>query len=127
MSGINLKLRFNTIIAGYFGMGKTTASKNDPDRFIDIRYQEYMYVRGGANNEILRTNLLDPSWPMNYVNALQSACKDNPNSIILCSTHTEVLDELSRRDLSFIAIAPKNKSFILRNNKDTKLFRFQYP
>ena len=72
------------IIAAFAGTGKTTLSRRDPSRYIDLDSSAFAKER----------------FPKNYINAILMACEDaryddsKKEVFILLSTHKEVRDYL---------------------------------
>lgn len=105
------------IIAGFPGVGKSSAAKNMPEKFIDMESSDYHWI---YKDGIKCTN---PEWPKNYITAiLECANKfydiNNTHLYICISTHKEVLDELGNLGLYFMAIVPKTKALYLQRYKE---------
>ena len=81
------------IICGYSGVGKSYAAKvltTKKYKVIDLESSRYTK---------------DSTWPRAYVDdIIQRAEKDN--TVVLCSCHEEVRDELCKRNKEFVIVAP---------------------
>ena len=105
------------IIAGFPGVGKSTAAKNRPEIFVDMESSDYHWVYKDG------TKCVNPEWPNNYITAIiEQADKpydSNHRYLYVCtSTHKEVLDEFRARGLYYTAIVPKTKSLYLQRYRD---------
>ena len=114
----NEKVNVNTkkVIAGFPGVGKSTAAKLHPDIFIDLESSDYHWIKDKNGN-----NVCDPDWPMNYVAKIIVLMNvESSHKYILISTHNEVLTELNKRYIPFEAVLPKTKSKYIERYKKRK-------
>lgn len=106
------------IIAGFPGVGKSTAAQRYPHIFIDLESSNYHWCTKDG------VKVCNPEWPINYVNdIIKEADKIETSpydtiSYILISTHYEVLQELAKRNVVFHAILPKSKDIYIRRYRD---------
>lgn len=111
------------IIAGFPGVGKSTAAKHNHADFVDMESSIYHWDFDDNGNRIPDTN-----WPNNYVDAIQKNFEffnvveyggRKKITFILTSTHNEVLGEMKKRNLPFFIVAPskKDKKFYLDTYK----------
>lgn len=107
--------RIKNIIAGFPGVGKSTAAKNKDWMFLDMESSDYHWVVDGEGNKTCH-----PEWPINYVDAIMNAAHDNmsPQLYILISTHNEVLVELDKRHIYYNAVLPKSKDIYLQRYRE---------
>ena len=83
----NEKVNTKKVIAGFPGVGKSTAAKLHPDIFIDLESSDYHWIKDKNGN-----NVCDPDWPMNYVAKIIALMNvESSHKYILISTHNEVL------------------------------------
>lgn len=105
------------IVAGFPGVGKSTAAMIYPDEFIDMESSDYHWTTDDNGNKIC-----NPNWPNNYVDSIEKTFKETHVTgtilCVCCSTHSEVLKELSERDLKFIAVTPKTKEYAMDLYRD---------
>lgn len=107
--------RIKNIIAGFPGVGKSTAAKNKSHFFLDMESSDYHWVTDGDGNKTCH-----PEWPINYVDAIMEAATDmcSPQLYILISTHNEVLTELDNRRIYYNAVLPKSKDIYLQRYRE---------
>ena len=112
---ITLDYRIKNIIAGFPGVGKSTAAKNKDWMFLDMESSDYHWVIDDDGNKTC-----NPEWPINYVDAIIEAAHDNmsPQIYILISTHNEVLAELDKRHIYYNAVLPKSKDIYLQRYRE---------
>lgn len=112
---MTLNHRIKNIIAGFPGVGKSTAAKNKDWMFLDIESSDYHWVVDGEGNKVCH-----PEWPINYVDAIMEAAKDmgKPQLYILISTHNEVLTELDKRGIYYNAVLPRSKDIYLQRYRE---------
>jgi len=106
------------IIAGFPGVGKSTAAINHPHLFLDMESSDYHWIINGDNSKIC-----NPEWPMNYVDAILNVANriinDKNIPFYICiSTHSEVLRELDKRCIYYVAVLPKSKDLYIQRYKD---------
>jgi hypothetical protein len=102
------------IICGYPGIGKSFLSKLN-DNFIDIDSYEFSHIIDEDSNE-----QYNPEFPNNYYKYICNVLSDNPDSILLCSTHDSFRDLLSLNGIKYLLLIPKlkcKKEYILRYNE----------
>ena len=105
-----------TIVAGFAGIGKSTAGKKYPNLFIDMESSDYHWITDEGGNKYL-----NPEWPINYVNAILKATetiKIGEPFYVLTSTHSEVLEEFKKRQIYYMVVIPKTKSVALKRYKE---------
>lgn len=112
---LTLDHRIKNIIAGFPGVGKSTAANNKHWIFVDMESSDYHWCYDGSGNK-----LCHPEWPINYVDAIMEAARDmmQPQLYILISTHNEVLTELDRRGIYYNAVLPKSKDIYLQRYRE---------
>lgn len=118
---INCNRTYNTIVAGFPGVGKSTAAEKYPDKYVDMESSDYhwIYTPDGERS-------VNPKWPNNYVDAIiKEATKlvdtfegIKPQKIICISTHKEVLGILSTRGIQFDAVCPRTKDIYIQRYID---------
>lgn len=91
------------VIAGFPGVGKTVAAEKNR-YWVDLESTAHHWFFDPEHpGEPPKEN---PAWPGNYVDAIE--CADSPYgcTAILVSTHREVREEMHRRGIEFIIVAP---------------------
>lgn len=112
---------YNVIVAGFPGVGKSTAAEKHPDRYVDMESSDYHWVSSESDSKNCH-----PEWPNNYVDAIigEAMKAESPNGTILpqkiicISTHKEVLSELSARGIYFDAVCPRTKDIYIQRYID---------
>lgn len=100
----------NLIIAGFPGVGKSTAAKMN-DRFIDMESSDYHWIYDKDGNKFV-----NPEWPNNYINEILCVADDPSvtDKYVLISTHNEVLKGLFfDYDIALIAVIPYTKELYI--------------
>lgn len=112
---LNLKFRMKNIIAGFPGVGKSTAAKEKDWMFLDMESSDYHWIIDEDGNKVC-----NPAWPKNYVNAILAAANDatKPQIYILTSTHNEVLAEFDRLGLYYTAVLPRSKDIYIQRYRE---------
>lgn len=110
---------YHRIVAGFPGVGKSTAASLYPYKFIDMESSYYHWIYDENNG----TKECAPNWPNNYVNAIISAATTatyptSQKQIICISTHKEVLAELTARGIAFDAVCPNSKDIYIQRYID---------
>ena len=116
---INANRTRHRIVAGFPGVGKSTAAYMNPYKFIDMESSYYHWIFDESNG----TKVCHPKWPMNYVDAIIEAATntfgiEDMVNIVAISTHKEVLDELSARGIYFDAVCPNSKDIYIQRYID---------
>lgn len=115
------KLRI-PIIAGFPGIGKSTATKRYPELYIDLDSSMFHWLYDDEGNKYQ-----DPSWPKNYIDAIKTIAfdsEDNPefkdSAYIFVSTHEQILNLLKEENIPFVIVAPtiEKKAEYLRRYRD---------
>lgn len=114
----NTKETHHQIVAGFPGVGKSTASTMYPYKFIDMESSYYHWTFDENNNKVC-----NPNWPNNYVDAIIDMATntfgiDSLRCIVAISTHKEVLDELTNRGICFDAVCPNSKDIYIQRYID---------
>lgn len=114
----NAKETHHQIVAGFPGVGKSTASTMYPYKFIDMESSYYHWTFDENNNKVC-----NPNWPNNYVDAIIDMATntfgiDSLRYIVAISTHKEVLDELTNRGICFDAVCPNSKDIYIQRYID---------
>lgn len=110
-----------TIIAGFPGVGKSTAAKEHPELFLDLESSDYHWIVDGEGNKVV-----NPVWPVNYFKAIMEAANtpftaNGPKYLyVLTSTHKEVLDLFRKCNIYYMAILPKTKIIYVQRYIDRK-------
>lgn len=108
-----------TIVAGFPGVGKSTAAKENPDLFLDLESSDYHWIVNDKGQKVC-----NPRWPNNYFQAiLDAAFKPfNPTNeiyiYVLISTHKEILDLLRKCHIYYMAVVPKTKIIYIQRYID---------
>lgn len=113
------------LIAGFPGVGKSTAAKMFTDVFgenicIDLESSDYHWIIDKDGNKHQH-----PEWPMNYVNAAKillyetRGLKDYENLKFICiSTHKDTLQILNDQEVEFCIVTPFFKDEALKRYKE---------
>lgn len=110
-----------TIIAGFPGVGKSTAAEKYPDYFLDMESSDYHWITDENGNKTA-----NPMWPVNYFNAIMEAANtpfnvNGPKYLyVLTSTHKEVLDLFRKYHTYYMAVLPKSKDIYIQRYIDRK-------
>lgn len=91
-----MNTRLTNIVMAFPLCGKSHAARMYPDLFIDLESSAYHKTKTGRN----------PMFPVNYVSAACKKAGDNPNKIILVSSHSTVLEEFLKRDVKPVLVCP---------------------
>ena len=103
----------NIVIAGFPGVGKTMAEEIRKNVF-DYESSGYHWILN-PNTQIMEVN---PNWPRNYLDTIERNYNERYRSVLLVSTHPEVIDGLCERKIPFIFVLPN------RDLKDEYLGRY---
>lgn len=76
--------------------GKSHAARMYPDLFIDLESSAYHKTNTGRN----------PAFPGNYVSAACKKAGDNPDKIVLVSSHSAVLEEFLKCGVKPVLVSP---------------------
>lgn len=115
---VNLLAGKGIIIAGFPGVGKSTAVSEykGKSKVIDMESSEFHWLYDENGNKYC-----NPEWPYNYVDAITDAAKScDEDTYVLISTHNEVLNLLNEDSdwgSPFIAVIPKTKSIYIDRYK----------
>lgn len=111
----SLKYNMKNIIAGFPGVGKSTAAEMKDWMFLDMESSNYHWMIDEKGDKVC-----NPAWPTNYVNAIIAASHDctKPQLYILTSTHNEVLAEFDRLGLYYNAVLPKSKDVYIQRYRE---------
>lgn len=85
------------IVCGFPGIGKTTLKDRYPDQVVDSDSSLFSWASPGVRH---------PEWPNNYLDHLSKLEEENPDKLILVSTHKEVISGLLERKIRFSIIRP---------------------
>lgn len=103
------------IIAGFPGVGKSTAAKIDPQIVADMESSDFHWIIDPEGKKNLH-----PAWPDNYVKAIEMMAKETDGLenyrdllYICCSTHKDVIKRLIEDRFAVIIVAPKDKQTYL--------------
>lgn len=112
---ITLDYKMKNIIAGFPGVGKSTAAKIKDWMFLDMESSDYHWIVDGDGNKERH-----PEWPINYVDSIIDEARNNmrPQLYILISTHNEVLVELDRRGIYYTAVLPRSKDIYIQRYRE---------
>ena len=118
---INCNRTYNKIVAGFPGVGKSTAAEKYPDKYVDMESSDYHWSYTGDG-----IKSVNPMWPNNYVDAIIKEATNmvdtlegiKPQRIICISTHKEVLGVLSARGIYFDAVCPRTKDIYIQRYID---------
>lgn len=113
----NTNKTYHKIVAGFPGVGKSTAMHNYPYKFIDMESSYYHWIFDNGEKKC------NPEWPNNYIDAIISIATNTFNNmvgenIVAISTHKEVLDGLSARGIYFDAVCPNSKDVYIQRYID---------
>lgn len=110
-----------TIIAGFPGVGKSTAAEKYPEYFLDMESSDYHWITDENGNKTA-----NPMWPVNYFKAIMEAANkpftaNGPRYLyVLTSTHKEVLDLFRKCHIYYMAVLPKSKDIYIQRYIDRK-------
>lgn len=99
------------IIAGFPGVGKSTAAMVHGTFVKDMESSNYHWIISDDGNKVP-----NPDWPMNYYDAIIAEAFNDGCSAplyIAISTHKEVLETLVRFKIPFIIYTPATKSYAI--------------
>lgn len=110
-----LDYKLKNIIAGFPGVGKSTAADSKEWMFLDMESSDYHWIASADD-----TKICNPNWPNNYVDTILEAARNTGTThiYILISTHNEVLAELDRRKIYYTAVLPKSKDIYIQRYRD---------
>ena len=93
----------NLVICGFPGVGKSIAEEKRKDT-MDLESSRFKWtiVQDGEDCRYV----VNPGWPLNYVNEIVAQYKNAYRIIILVSTHKEVIRHLQARKIPFLIVAP---------------------
>lgn len=118
------------IIAGFPGVGKTTAAKTLNGIVLDLDSSKFHWTTDTDNktsSEEKSKNKVqcDPEWPGNYVNLIKmiynetEGISDYKDLIYICiSTHSEVLERLRQDKIPFVIVRPETKEIMIDRYKN---------
>ena len=114
----NANRTYHNIVAGFPGVGKSTAASMYPYKFIDMESSYFHWTFDENGNKKCH-----PYWPKNYVDSIVELANNTFNGIcgvnvIGISTHKEVLDELTSRGIAFDAVCPNSKEIYIKRYID---------
>lgn len=101
------------VIAGFPGVGKSTAAEDEPLFFEDMESSEFHWINH-VDDEGNITKVKNEEWPKNYVDAIIEKYKFSSKSYLLISTHNEVLEMLKLRGVRFIVVVPESKEATIK-------------
>lgn len=108
------------IIAGFPGIGKSTAHAISSDQIADLESSTFHWIVEKRPNGEKKVN---PEWPYNYINHIKNIMSDkgakyDKLEYILISTHKEVLQTLVDQKIPFIIVLPHTKEEFLKRYKN---------
>lgn len=122
----NFDINKPMIIAGFPGVGKSTAAKlfgttdiENENRCIDLESSDFHWIidKDGGKH-------LHPEWPVNYINAMKlllfetRGLEKYKNLKYVCiSTHKDVLSALRDQEIEFCIVAPLSKENAIERYK----------
>ena len=101
--------RKTIIVCGFPGVGKTLAASWAAGVVIDCDSSRFHYTSEGEERV---------GWVKQYVDQIESLAKKGEYTVVLTSTHAQVLNELDNRGLDYIIVLPR------RDCKDEYLGRY---
>lgn len=111
------KIYKKIIIAGFPGVGKSTAAEKFPKFFIDAESSDFHWIKTESGEKTV-----NPEWPENYVNFIRMIALNNEEKYkdtvyVCCSTHKEVLSRLLELDTEFVCVLPGTKAETIKRYK----------
>lgn len=104
------------VIAGFPGVGKSTAATIDPQIVADMESSDFHWIIDPEGKKQLH-----PEWPDNYVKAIKMMVSETDGieeyqhlMYICCSTHKEVIERLIQDRIPVIIVAPEDKRSYLK-------------
>lgn len=99
-----------TIICGFPGVGKSSCRYDKDGNFHsnvwDMESSEYSWIFDSCNPKDYP--IRNPSFPKNYIDSLEQLLKYGGYEYIFLSCHDVVREELRKRNIKYIIVAPKN-------------------
>lgn len=104
------------IVSGFPGVGKTSAASKNRD-IEDCESSSFHYTTKVDALGVM-TREENPNWVTEYVDHIKKLASIVGYPYILVSSHADVLDEMDRRGLPYLIVAPR------RDAKDVYLSRY---
>lgn len=99
------------LICAFPGVGKSRITSDYPELFIDLDSGLYSKDSNGVRN---------PNFVDDYIQAIRKTRVENPDAIILVSTHHEVIKAIRRSGFEFYIVVPEleaDQEYITRYKK----------
>lgn len=90
----------NTIICGFPGVGKSTAAAKSKE-IVDCESTSFHYLPGNLTTE-------NPNWVKDYVDHIGDLSSNLGYQYVLLSCHKAVREELARRGVPYVIVAPSS-------------------